>query len=363
MSRLPTIARFLFGSLFVCVLIGVLAPSASAQEYQQPYDQNGGYADQTGGYVETGPPGEEGGMQYGYFGPHPEPYEYGQGACNEPGPHFHPYPPFDRYLFREASGYFYFIGDMGDFGYQGQMWGYQGNHPLPPEYGGGFCYIDWPHRHPFPPPVSLSFSFIGGYYAYTGIWDPAYYTYRDRWHSYFGGYYRNNYYGGRYWSVRPPAIYRPSYGWGAHGVYRGGQTVYAPGGRRVYVSAPYGRPGYVNAPGRPAYVAPPRGNGGGGYAGQPNRGGGGNVAAPGGGYNGGGYNGGGGRQGGNVAAPGGGYNGGGYNGGGRPGGNVPAPGGGYNGGSRPGGNVPAPARPMPAPSRPSMPAPPQRRHG
>ncbi|MEO6953464.1 MAG: hypothetical protein ABI321_16805 [Polyangia bacterium] len=350
MSRLPSVARFLLGCLFACVFAGGLVPSASAQEYQQPYDQNGGYD-------ESAPPGasavEEGGMQYGYFGPHPEPYEYGQGSCNEQGPHFHPYPPFDRYLFRESNGYFYFIGDISDFGYQGQMWGYQGNHPLPPEYGGGFCYIDWPHRHPFPPPVSMSFNFIGGYYLYAGAWDPSYYTYRDRWHSYFGGYYRNNYYGGRYWTVRPPAIYRPSYGWGAHGVYRGGQTVNAPGGRRVFVSAPYGRAGYVNGPGRPSYVSPPRGNGGRGYNGGGGRPGG-NVSPPNGGNNVGGGRG-------NVSAPSGGYNGGGR-------GNVSAPSGGYNGGGGRG-NVSAPSRPAPAParlsapSRPSAPAPgPERRH-
>ena len=351
MSRLSAFAFFVLSILFA---VG-FAPGAWAQEYDAQYEQ--------GGYVEQGPPGEEGGMQYGYFGPHPEPYEYGQQACNEPGPHFHPYPPFDRYLFREASGYFYFIGDMGDFGYQGQMWGYQGNHPLPVEFGGGFCYIDWPHRHPFPPSSSLSFSFIGGYYSYVGVWDPAYYTYRDRWHSYFGGYYRNNYYGGRYWTVRPRPIYRPSYSWGAHGVYRGGQTVYAPGGRSVYVSAPYGRAGYVNGPGRPASVSPP--GRGGGYVAPPNRGGG-YVSPPGNnGYNGGN------RPGGSVAAPG--NNG--YNGGNRPGGSVAAPGnngyngGGYNGGGRPGGGAPAPARPAPAPaparpSAPSVPAPPpQRRHG
>src|SRR5262245_12976526 len=53
--------------------------------------------------------------QYGYMGLHPIPYDAGSGFCYQQGAHFHEYPPFDQYLFREHGGWFYFVGDVGDF--------------------------------------------------------------------------------------------------------------------------------------------------------------------------------------------------------------------------------------------------------
>ena len=211
------------------------------QQYQDPQYQ--------GQQVDPSSP------QYGFVGPHPEPYEYGNAPCYQPGAHFHPYPPFDQYLFRQANGYFYFIGDLGDFSYTGQLWGYQGNHPFPVENGGGFCYINWPHRHHFPAPASMPFRYTGGYYSYYGGWDPAYYANRDAWTGYYNGYYRSSYYGGRYWTVRPRPVYRPSYGWGAPGVYRPGVVVRSPSGVSVTVGphyGGYGHPGYVS----PGYARP-----------------------------------------------------------------------------------------------------------
>ena len=111
-------------------------------------------------------------QQYGYMGPHPIPYEAGQGYCYQQGAHFHEYAPFDQYLFREQGGWFYFVGDAADFGYSQQLWGYQGNHPIPGAYGGGYCFIDWPHRHHYAPPPTMQFNFVGGYYVYGGAWDP-----------------------------------------------------------------------------------------------------------------------------------------------------------------------------------------------
>jgi hypothetical protein len=215
------------------------------------YDPNG---------ADTGYDPDSAPTQYGYFGIHPVPYEAGSGLCFLQGAHFHEYPPFDQYLFRQANGFFYFVGDLGDFGYNNQMWGYQANHPIAAEYGGGYCFINWPHHHHYPPPTGLAFNYIGGYYAYTGPWAPGYYRYRDAYWGYYGNYYRNNYYGGRYWTVRPRPIYRPSYAVGAPGAYRPGVIVRAPGGGRVTVAAPPRRAGlYVPPPvTRPgAYVAPP----------------------------------------------------------------------------------------------------------
>jgi hypothetical protein len=236
--------------------------------------------------------------QYGYMGPHPIPYEAGQGFCYQQGAHFHEYAPFDQYLFREQGGWFYFVGDVGDFGYAQQMWGYRGHHPIPLGYGGGYCFIDWPHRHHYPPAVGVTYNFVGGYYVYGGPWDPWYWRWRSHYVGYYGGYYRTSYYGGIYWRTRPAPIYRPSIVVGAPGYYRPGAVVVAPGRGRVVVGAP--APGYrpgvvvgaprpggvvVGAP-RPGYAPGPRPGGvvvgapRPGYAPAPRPGGGVVVGAP-----------------------------------------------------------------------------------
>ena len=222
-------------TLVVAVVLFAFPALVHAQYGQDPNypPQDPGYQDPSyppQDYPPQDYPPQEATPQYGYVGPHPEPYDYGSGACYQQGAHFHAYAPFDQYLFRESGGYFYFVGDLGDFGYTGQLWGYQGNHPFPVEYGGGYCYIGWPHRHHFAAPPSLPFRYIGGYYTYVGPWDPSYYTHRDTWGAYYNGYYRNSYFGGRYWTVRPPHVYRPNYGWNHAGVYRPGVTVIGPGG-------------------------------------------------------------------------------------------------------------------------------------
>ena len=225
------------------------------QQYEQQYGQQYGQP-QYGQPADVAPDVP----QYGFYGPHPIPYDQGGGFDPTPGAHFHTYPPFDQYLFRQSNGWYYFVGDPGDFGYTAQTYWYNGNHPIPAGYGGGWCYITWPHRHWFAPPPGVAFNFVGGYYAYVGPWDPSYYTYRDFYTGYFGGYYRRSYYGGAYWTVRPPAVYRPSITVGAPGVYRAGVTVTAPGGGRVVVGAPVGGRVYAPAPvGGRAYAPAPVG--------------------------------------------------------------------------------------------------------
>ena len=279
--------------------------------------------------------------QYGYMGPHPIPYEVGQGFCYQQGAHFHEYAPFDQYLFRESGGWFYFVGDAADFGYSQQMWGYQGNHPIPAAYGGGYCFIDWPHRHHYAPAAGMQFNFVGGYYVYGGPWDASYWRWRPHYSSYYGGYYRHSYYGGVYWRTRPSPIYRPRVVVGAPGVYRPGAVVVAPGRGRVVVGAPRPGGGVVGAP-RPGYVRP----GGGVVVGAPRPG----YVRPGGVV---------------VGAP---RPAGGYVGAPRPAGGyvgAPRPAGGYVGAPRPagGGGVPAPhpggggpARTPPPAAHPGPPA-------
>lgn len=272
--------------------------------------------------------------QFGYVGAHPIPYDAGSGFCYEQGAHFHEYPPFDQYLFRESGGWFYFVGDPGDFGYTQQTWGYNGNHPIPAAYGGGYCFITWPHRHFYAPSASMSFNFVGGYYVYAGPWDPWYWTWRDRYVGYWGGYYRNSYFGGRYYTVRPPPVYRPRWGWNSPGVYRPGVVVNAPPARGGYVGAPPARI-TVPPPARGGYVAPPPGRGG-------------SVAPPP-------------ARGGYVGSPPPGHTGGGYTGApppGHAGSTAPPPGhaGGYTGAPPPAGGSTAPP-PRPAPGYTGAPAP------
>ena len=203
------------------------------------------------------------GQFYAYVGVHPVPYERGTGICREQGAHFHEYPPFDQYLFRESNGYFYFVGDLGDFGYDGQVYAYGSNHPIPVEFGGGYCYIPWMHRHHFAPPQSLAsyYTYNDNYYLYTGSYDPYYYNYRDGYWGYYNGYYQTNYYGGRYWSVRPTPVYRPTVVVG-RGLYYGGRYVPPPPGHSHLYTGPgvrvWASPRVtVSAPAR-VVVAPPR---------------------------------------------------------------------------------------------------------
>ena len=214
--------------------------------------------------VEAGQPVDPSQYSVGYFGPHPLPYEQGNGFCYTEGAHTHEYAPFDEHLFRQANGYYYFVGDPVDFGWNRTVYWFNGNHPIPLAYGGGYCYITWPHRHSYEPGGISGFSFVGGYWAFNGPWPSDYWYYRSYYWGYYGGYYRNWYYGNRYYSLRPTAAYRVG------APYR----VAAPAGRSfVGVAAPrayapagmtrVGAPGYngvhstIGAP-RPAAIGAPR---------------------------------------------------------------------------------------------------------
>ena len=171
----------------------------------QLVDSQGYYAPDTSGQAVAQ-------AQFGYFGPHPMPHDHGGGFCQDSGAHAHDFPVFDRHLFREAGGYAYFVGDPADFGYANTAYAYRGHHPLDPSHGGGFCYMDWVHNHWFAP-FSVSFSWNSGAFVWGGAWDSAYYTQRPFYTNYFGGYYRNYYLGGRYFTHRPAHLYM---GWGWH---------------------------------------------------------------------------------------------------------------------------------------------------
>src|SRR4051812_43293923 len=149
---------------------------AAAQEYdengypvqQQQYQQQDPYQQQQDPYQDPYAQQQPQQYEYAYMGAHPIPYDQGGGYCYQNVAHYHAYAPFDQYLFRESGGYWYFVGDPADFGYTQQMWGYNGNHPIPTSWGGGYCYITWQHRHPYPPPSNIYFNYVGGFYMYNG---------------------------------------------------------------------------------------------------------------------------------------------------------------------------------------------------
>ena len=211
--------------------LATLLTSAPARAQSAYGAGDEGYVDGDYGADEAGVAYDPAGYSVGYYGPHPVPYDQvtgqGGGFCYTEGPHTHDYVPFDEHLFREYNGYYYFIGDPVDFGWNRSIYWYQANHPIPVGYGGGYCYITWPHRHGYEPVGLGGFTLLNGYWIFTGTWPTDYWYYRNYYWGYYQRYYRTWYYGNRYYRVRPRPVYvvsRP---------YR----VPAPPGR-VFVSAP-----------------------------------------------------------------------------------------------------------------------------
>lgn len=240
----------------------VAAGPAGAQYVPDPHPD---HPDDPGYYH---PPPEEGvrpASTFGYAGIHPIPYDVGVGFCHTQTVHFHPYQPFDVNLFHQVNGYYYFVGDPYDFGYNQSLFWYRGHHPVPVEFGDGFCYMTWPHRHHYAPTPMFRgrFHLVGGHYVYIGPWAPAYYHDRDRYQHYYNDYYRSYYFGNRYYRIRPQPIFRPGLSVQVNlpGVSVGFGGVVAPRPRvygvpAVPAPAPY-RSGYVPAP--PAYGGAPQG--------------------------------------------------------------------------------------------------------
>jgi hypothetical protein len=230
----------------------LISASATAQPAYEGEDDGDYVADEPG--VTYDPAN----YSIGYYGPHPVPYDQvtgqGGGYCYTEGPHTHDYLPFDEHLFRVYNGYYYFVGDPVDFGWNRPVYTYQANHPIPVNYGSGYCYITWPHRHGYEPIGLAGFTFLNGSYVFTGTWPTDYWYYRNYYWGYYQRYYRTWYSGNRYYQVRPRPIYTVSR------PYR----VAAPPGR-VFVSSPpparrygYGVPRGQQVPAPPAYGRPGR---------------------------------------------------------------------------------------------------------
>jgi len=121
-------------------------------------------------------------MPVEYLSQHPVPHKYGGGYCTIDVPHTHNYPPDDPRMYREHNGQFYFVGDPVPFEYDGPRFSYYGAHPVAgaeAHFGHPiYCYIKGPHYHGYQPPPQAQFELSGGAYWYVGNFPPAYYSER-----------------------------------------------------------------------------------------------------------------------------------------------------------------------------------------
>jgi hypothetical protein len=119
-----------------------------------------------------------------YMSKHPLPRKVGHGFCYIDVPHFHDYPPSDPRMFRQVDGQYYFVGDPAPFDYDGERYSFYGPHPVVDanvQLGGPtYCYLRGPHFHWYAPPPGAQFEQKGGAYWYVGAYDPVYYNERPR---------------------------------------------------------------------------------------------------------------------------------------------------------------------------------------
>jgi hypothetical protein len=115
-----------------------------------------------------------------YLSRHPLPKRVGHGFCDIDVPHFHDYPPSDPRLYRQVNGQLYFVGDPTPFEYDGPRYSFYGPHPITDanvQFGGPtYCYLRGPHYHWYAPPPQAQFELRGGAYWYVGAYDPVYYS-------------------------------------------------------------------------------------------------------------------------------------------------------------------------------------------
>jgi len=119
-----------------------------------------------------------------YMSQHPLPRKVGHGFCYIDVPHFHDFPPSDPRLYRQVDGQYYFVGDPAPFEYEGPRYAFYGPHPVVEadvQFGQPvYCYLRGPHYHWYQPPPQASFEQKGGAYWYVGTYPQAYYDERPR---------------------------------------------------------------------------------------------------------------------------------------------------------------------------------------
>jgi hypothetical protein len=111
-----------------------------------------------------------------FLGPHPIAGKHGHGYCYIEAPHLHDYPPDHQALYQQVDGAYVFTGDPTPFGYDGDRHRFQGHHPVvvdgvvEPVY----CVIDGPHVHEYAPPPGPDFVEQNGVAVYVAPIPPVY---------------------------------------------------------------------------------------------------------------------------------------------------------------------------------------------
>jgi hypothetical protein len=108
------------------------------------------------------PPAPAPAAVFWYHGQHFVPDELGGGWCYADGPHRHDYAPDRVDAYELNEGYYYYRGPY--------VFSYHGGHPVP---GRGWCYVRGPHTHEYFPPDGADFAWNRGRgWTYRGAWRP-----------------------------------------------------------------------------------------------------------------------------------------------------------------------------------------------
>jgi hypothetical protein len=110
-----------------------------------------------------------------FLGAHPIAARYGGGFCYIEAPHLHAYPPDHAALYQQVGDEYVFTGDPTPFGYEGDRHPFYGHHPVVTIAGEPvYCFLDGPHSHAFAPPEGPDYRINGGVAFYVGPFDPTY---------------------------------------------------------------------------------------------------------------------------------------------------------------------------------------------
>jgi hypothetical protein len=110
-----------------------------------------------------------------FLGPHPIAAKYGGGFCLIEAPHLHIYPPDHPNLYQKVGDQMVFTADPTPFGYEGEKHAFYGHHPVVTVGGETvMCYLDGPHYHPFPAPDVPDYEIKKGVAFYVGAFPPSY---------------------------------------------------------------------------------------------------------------------------------------------------------------------------------------------
>jgi hypothetical protein len=195
-----------------------------------------------------------------FLGPHPIAAKNGGGYCYIEVPHMHMYPPDHAELYQQVGEDYVFTGDPSPFGYEGERFQFYGHHPVPGAPG-VYCYLDGPHYHPYRVPEGPEYKMTNDVAFYVAPLPDAYARLRPQRERAVNEVYRP------YGSLRPQVQVTPPPEWHGTPYVAPGVEVAAPGvnvevrGPDVGVPAPPPAPGVYVEPPRPpgaVVVAPPQ---------------------------------------------------------------------------------------------------------